>query len=355
MKISYSQCWEDPEILLEALNVKKSDTILSITSGGDNCILLLSKGARVICIDSNPTQNFLLELKLSAIKRLDYEKFLEFTGITDSTKRLIYFTKVKEGLTKEALDWWSSNLDLIDNGIINCGKFEKYLNTFRKYILPFIHTKSNIDNFLSTSKLNRQREFYNNTWNSLRWRIYFKIASNRYVLKKMARQRSMSKNLTSNDLSKSYIARLEYNLMNIPIKSNYFMHYCLNGKYDSFFPHYCQKKNFEKLHETNLKKEIATQDLYSYLRSQPDNYFSKFNLSDVFDALSSYDTKLLWKEIIRTSKKDAKIAYWENLINRPIRKEFSKIVKRDLVLSEKLHKRDKVFFYNNFHILTLNK
>ena len=54
--INYSQCWEDPAVLNEALAINSQDIVLSITSGGDNTLaLLLRNPQRVISIDLNPT------------------------------------------------------------------------------------------------------------------------------------------------------------------------------------------------------------------------------------------------------------------------------------------------------------
>ena len=50
--INYSQCWEDPFILLEALSICENDCVISITSGGDNTIaLLLAKPKKIVSID----------------------------------------------------------------------------------------------------------------------------------------------------------------------------------------------------------------------------------------------------------------------------------------------------------------
>ena len=53
--LRYAQCWEDADILLEALDIQPGDTCLSIASGGDNTLAMLGKGPeRVIAIDLNP-------------------------------------------------------------------------------------------------------------------------------------------------------------------------------------------------------------------------------------------------------------------------------------------------------------
>ena len=93
--INYSQCWEDPVILNEALAINSQDTVLSITSGGDNTLaLLLQHPQRIISIDFNKTQNYLLELKIAAIQALNHEELLEFLGANKSYHREELFKKV---------------------------------------------------------------------------------------------------------------------------------------------------------------------------------------------------------------------------------------------------------------------
>ena len=48
-----------------------------------------------------------------------------------------------------------------------------------------------------------------------------------------------------------------------------------------------------------------------------DNSFNKFNLSDVFEAMSKNDSNIVFQEILRTGKNNSKL-FWNNLIKRDI-------------------------------------
>ena len=88
--INYSQCWEDPLLLNEALEINAQDTVLSITSGGDNTLfLLLKQPKKIVSIDFNPVQNYLLELKIATLKALPHGEVLEFLG--ESGARFLLF------------------------------------------------------------------------------------------------------------------------------------------------------------------------------------------------------------------------------------------------------------------------
>jgi S-adenosylmethionine:diacylglycerol 3-amino-3-carboxypropyl transferase len=42
-KIRYAQCWEDADVLLEALDIQPGQSCLSIASAGDNTLAMLAK------------------------------------------------------------------------------------------------------------------------------------------------------------------------------------------------------------------------------------------------------------------------------------------------------------------------
>ncbi len=53
--IRYANCWEDADILRDALCVRPGDSCLSIASSGDNSLSLLADAPRlVVAFDLNP-------------------------------------------------------------------------------------------------------------------------------------------------------------------------------------------------------------------------------------------------------------------------------------------------------------
>src|SRR5687768_7151836 len=80
-QIRYAQVWEDADILLAALEVQPTDTVVSISSAGDNALALLGAGAaRVVALDLNPAQLACLELRVSAYRTLSHAELLVLIG-----------------------------------------------------------------------------------------------------------------------------------------------------------------------------------------------------------------------------------------------------------------------------------
>lgn len=350
--INYSQCWEDPEIIMQAFNINTDDIVLSVTSGGDNTMaLLLCDPKKITAVDLNPTQNYLLELKLAAAKGLSYDEYLSFLGVTNSSSRRASFSKVKQYLTPETSLWWSRHHTMIEQGVINSGRFEKFLNLFRKYLLPFVHSSKTITQFVTVSSLKQQQDFYENRWNTKRWRMYFRLATSSYILKYIARQAGMFKYAKMKIVSDEYLKRLESNIYNVPITNNYFLHYCLTGSFNKSLPLYLQDKNYKVLKKNKiLNLSIVKSDILTHLKSTPENSYTKYSLSDILEALSDQDINEIWEEVIRTAKKGATVVYWDNLLQRPVPPQFSGIVKIEKQLQRKLSRKDRVFFYSRFYI-----
>src|SRR3954469_17869552 len=77
----YNTCWEDPRLDRVGLKIERTDNILVITSAGCNALdYALCEPNHVFAVDMNPRQNALLDLKIAAIKTLDFEDFFRLFG-----------------------------------------------------------------------------------------------------------------------------------------------------------------------------------------------------------------------------------------------------------------------------------
>ncbi len=352
--INYSQCWEDTNLLKRALTISNDDVVLSITSGGDNTLaLLLENPKRIFSIDVNSAQNHVAELKLRSSKILSHEEYLELLGVTDSRKRMRYYTQVSELLSDDARLWFEGNMNLIKHGVIHGGKFEKYLNSFRKYVLPLVHSKRTISQFVNQNSLQDQISFYEKAWNTWRWRFFFSVATNSSLLRRLARQAGADRQKSKNE---SYLKRLERLIYRNHLKTNPYINYALTGEYGVSLPDYLSKENYAELQKYNANKcEFRNEDLLSFLKSTSDNSLTRYNLSDAFEFLTTDDALEVWREIARTAKNRAKVVYWCNQIEHTAPREIEQSVVPDIDLENELGDQDRLYFYRSFHIYTITK
>lgn len=141
-EIRYAQCWEDADIVLEALDIQPGDTCLSIASAGDNSLAMLSKNpGRVIALDLSPAQLACLELRVAAYRNLEHPELLELIGSQPSDRRFELYQRCRDRLSPDARSFWDAHTDEVTNGIGGAGKFERYFGLFRTRILPLIHSR----------------------------------------------------------------------------------------------------------------------------------------------------------------------------------------------------------------------
>src|SRR5437868_5048616 len=130
--IRYAQCWEDADILLEALDIQPGDTCLSIASAGDNSLALLSRRpGRVIALDLSSAQLACVELRVAAYRELDHSGLLELIGSRPSKRREELYRRCRQLLPTAVRDFWDGRGRDIAAGIGGAGKFERYFALFR--------------------------------------------------------------------------------------------------------------------------------------------------------------------------------------------------------------------------------
>src|SRR3989344_6154931 len=179
-KINYSQSWEPPAVLREALRVDSADTVLSVTSGGDNTLaLLLDDPKRIVSVDSNPAQTELLRLKIAAIRSYSYGELLTFLGYRSASvdARARLSEKLVQRLPRGDL------LEPVPDGVVHSGKFDRFLLFFSSRVLPLIHSQSEAVALCDSRSLADQMEFFQKRWNTWRWRLAFRFMAGEAMLR----------------------------------------------------------------------------------------------------------------------------------------------------------------------------
>ncbi len=318
--IHYSNCHEDAGMILKIANNPK--TILSIASAGDNsfaCLLLNSE--KVVAIDTNITQIYLVELKKTAIKYLSYEEFLIFLGINEGNS-IDQYNKLSTYLIKEVKDYFDQHRYLIEEiKLVNSGRFEYYFNIFSKKILPLIHNKKNINLFMNQDILDEQIKFYNKNFNNCRFKLMFKLFFSKPVMKKLGRDKEYFK-YNKGSLSKELKERFEMGIYNNLNKNNPYLQYVIYNKFITL-PVYLRKENFEKIKENIDKLEIKNISLIDELENE--NTYDLMNLSDVFEYLDNDLMELYEEKIDKSLNLKGRIIFWNMQNKREFKNKFKRL------------------------------
>jgi S-adenosylmethionine-diacylglycerol 3-amino-3-carboxypropyl transferase len=354
--VLYAQCWEDPEMDRAAFNIKPGDTVFSITSGGCNALaFLIDDPGKVICLDMNPFQNYLLSLKISAFKTLGYNETLEFFGVRSSNRRWQLYEKLRPELTDEEQFYWNNKKSDINRGIIHCGKYERYMHLLKR-VFRILIGKKIINDLFNTSSLAEQRIIFKTKWDNLRWRLFCRIFLSR-AFASMLFDKAFYKYLEPTfSFEKYYRSAVMRAVTELPVKENYFLAYILLGNYPGDnLPVYLKKENFNILRSRVNRIKSVTSGCHEYMRTLPADTISKFNFTNIFEWMSVEEFTLLLLETLRIAKDGAVITYRNHLVTRNRPEVFADKIIPDMKLALELRKKDRSFIYKAYVVERINK
>lgn len=347
--LRYANCWEDADILLEGLALPPSGDILCIASAGDNALALLTTGPqKVHAIDLSRVQLHLTEFKQMCFKALEYKEILQLLGVhpcSPAERRKLY-VHIKPHLSRSAGGFWDEHLRWIEEGVIHQGKFEKYFNVFRKYLLPFVHSRKKIEQlFLITGK-EEQRRFYNKEWNTTRWKLLMNIFFSKAIMGKYGRDPEFFRYVNM-PVAKYIRQKAEAHLNSSLPGENHLLEMIFTASFRHSFPLYLRKENFEtikrnisnlSLSDISAEEEIRRKSYHAYVLSNIFEYLSAGEFESFVDNVKSYINP------------GSRLAYWNLMAPRSFADVCATSFRRDEELSRRLTAKDKGFFYSRFLI-----
>lgn len=350
--IRYAQCWEDADILLEALQVRPGEVCLSIASGGENSLSLLSKSpSKVIALDCNPSQLALLELKVAAFRNLSHPELLKLLGAVESTaaERRWLYGRCEHSLKPTTRRFWRLHMRLVEEGVNGSGKFENYFRLFRNLLLPLIHDSQTVEQLCAERSPAERRAFYLNVWNTWRWKAMFSIFFSKTVMGNAGRDPQLFK-FVEGSVASRILNRVEHGLTAVDPHTNPYLRWILTGKHNDVLPHALRAENFEIIRANLDRLQWHCLTVGEYL-NQPDSPpIDCFNLSDIFEYMDQPTYELLLETLIASSNHGARLAYWNMLVDRHAPDTFIKTgkLRSHERAGAELLAADKAFFYSNF-------
>jgi S-adenosylmethionine-diacylglycerol 3-amino-3-carboxypropyl transferase len=354
--IAYSQCWEDPVSGSTALELRATDDLLAVTSGGCNVLALALEAPRTVtAIDRNPAQNHLLELKLAAAQALEHEAFARFLGARPSDERARTYRELRARLTPAARAFWDEQPFAIEGGIIHSGRFERYLAVFRRRVLPLMHPRARVDELLALRNLNDQARFYERVWNNRRWRFLFRVFFGRLLQARLGRHPDVFRYVDLRRVGEHYRERARRALVELPVHGNYFLEYIVTGGYSdqNHMPPYLLERNFAALRRSAGRIRIVTDPLEEFLARVSADSFSAFYLSDVFEWMSPAQYEQTLVQVARAARERARVCYYNNLVPRSHPPSLDHVLQRQHELGRQLHSADRSFLYRDFVVETV--
>ena len=349
-KIRYAQCWEDADILLEALQVDSADTCLSVASAGDNTLALVGAGAkRVIAADLSPAQIACLELRVAAYRNLKHAEFLELLGQNPSKQRLDLYQRCRADLSVDVRRFWDDRRRLIRLGIAYSGKFEHFLSFFRRFVLPLVHGRKKIQRLFELSTVQERQDFYEREWNTRRWAMLCKVLFANACLGRLGRDPTFTR-FADEPVGQSLQRRIPNALVKMEPRKNPYLQWILAGRYVSALPYALRPENFDRIRQNLDSLEWHCASVEDVISELPDDVLHCCNLSNIFEYVSPESYKNMLDEIIRVSAPGCRLVYWNVVVERHCPPALADRLRQRRDIAVRLHRKDKAFFYRDLVI-----
>lgn len=348
--IRYAQVWEDADVLLAGLNIQPGDVCVSIASAGDNALALLTKDpARVIALDLSAAQLACLELRVAAYRTLTHAELLELVGSRPSTRRIELFERCRPALVTATREFWDRQRAGIELGIGSMGKFERYFALFRNRVLPLVHNRGTVLQLLQPRSADARRHFYDDRWDTWRWRLLFRVFFSRTVMGRLGRDPEFFRYVNT-DVAASILSRTRHALSVLDPSDNPYVHWILTGTHGAALPCALRPENFETIRDRVDRIEWHCQSVEEFLERTPERSLDRFNLSDLFEYVSVEHYHRMLDAIVRTSRTGARLAYWNMLAPRRRPDDMRDRLRPLDDLANQLHMADRAFFYSAFRV-----
>lgn len=371
----YNSCWEDPRLDREAMKLGADDRVLVITSAGCNALeYLLDEPAHVYAVDMNPRQNALLQLKMAAIRNLEYSDFFQLFGKGQFPGfRELYHDVLRKDLPDFAQKVWDKRW-----GYFHSRRFRKSLyfrgtsGLVATALSVHIQLRKLYDDLLAifdANSLEEQKQLYfekieRKFWSpGLRWIVRGDFAM--ALLGVPRAQRRLIELTYKGGMTRFIMDSIETVFTQLPLGDNYFWWLYVTGSYsEKRCPEYLKEENFKKL-KSGLLNRISTHNssILNFLENHPEP-ISRFVLLDHMDWLAENHRDILerqWQAILNRSAKNTRILYRSggpsvDFVD-PIqvrwngqKQALGGILQRQQTLADELHKRDRVHTYGSFYI-----
>jgi S-adenosylmethionine-diacylglycerol 3-amino-3-carboxypropyl transferase len=361
----YNQCWEDPAVDDAVLGIETQDRIVMITSAGCNALdYMIHDPESIHCVDVNPNQNALLELKLAALASLRYDQFFEMFGNGRiQGHRQVYRGRLRHLLTPASQAIWDRRIDYFDPdgaGLYFHGTAGVVARTLRFYLNTCRGLRTDLSEFQLSRDISEQAEFYRTRIAPKLWspmvRFLIRQPAVLSLLGVPAEQIRQIK-LDGHAKVSSFIKeRVEKTFTTIPMRHNYFWRVYIDGHYHpDCCPNYLKREFFQFLRNRISRIRVQTRTLTDFLRSTGQQ-FSIFVLLDHMDWLSNQPLLLEeeWRSIMDHAKPGARIIYRSGSVTCDYIPAFAR--RRLQFQSDRTkepHSRDRVGTYASLHFATV--
>jgi S-adenosylmethionine-diacylglycerol 3-amino-3-carboxypropyl transferase len=302
------------------MELDEASEIVMITSAGCNALdYLLDQPAQINCIDMNPRQNALLQLKLAAIRHGNFEDLFALFGKGQRASFPAFYKKnLRPYLPDFAAAYWDEHLQFfsgrgIRKSFYHYGTSGTFAWMASKYLRANRKLYREVDQMFVAQSLEEQAHHYFRAEerilnNMVEWVV------NRHLTMCLVGVPRSQQQLFVEKYERGALGFIQECLRSVfterPIEDNYFWRLYMYGSYtESCCPSYLKEEHLASLGSQVSKVQTYNNTIAGFLKENPGQY-SHFILLDHQDWLAANDQAALeeeWRLILENSKPGTRI------------------------------------------------
>ncbi|EEA94326.1 DUF3419 family protein [Pseudovibrio sp. JE062] len=378
----YPQIWEDPEVDMQALQLKPDSRMVTIASGGCNVMSYLTANPQQItAVDLNRAHVALNRLKLTALQEFpDYATFYRFFGEADEKANIAAYEKyLKPAIDPETMAYWEGR-DMTAWGRKRITLFSRdlYHHGMLGYFIGLGHLIAKVygvdlTRMADTQNVKEQRSYFDKTLAPLfdkrliRWATSKKMSL--YGLGIPPAQYESLAAEGGGNMAGVLKQRLEKLACDFPMEENYFAWQAFTRGYapsenrgrtgpSGPLPPYLKPQHFPEIRKRASRVRVVNRSFTEHLDNQDANSLDAYVLLDAQDWMTDRQLNDLWAGISRTARTGARVIFRTagepSILPGRVQDGILGQWTYEAAESARLNKLDRSSIYGGFHLYIYN-
>jgi S-adenosylmethionine-diacylglycerol 3-amino-3-carboxypropyl transferase len=356
----YNTCWEDPRCDRNLLNFNNESRIVMLTSAGCNALdYLLDNPAHIHCVDMNPRQNALLQLKVALFQTTDHATLFDFfgTGSTPHARKILDTNILEQMPDAFSRFYWQRNWAYFNGKGLRPsfywhGSSGMVAWLIRKWMQTQPQLQRIAKGIFEAQTIEAQRDWYEQMEPRF-LNPFVQWLMRQHFTQSMLGVPKSQQGLASAKFEDGMVGYVRHCLRQVftrlSLADNYFWYLYFFGRYTpTNCPNYLLPAYFDTLRERSPRIQSYTASLSDFLRQHPGQY-THFILLDHQDWLAAHLQPALdeeWRLILDNAAPEAQVLMRSASFDLDFLPDFAKkSIVFNLEAAQKEHELDRVGTY----------
>ena len=288
---NYGISQEDALTESKALNLTSGDSLLCIASAGEIPLnIAATTDVKIIAADVSSDQIRLCRIKRTAALNSDLLKAASFLGymeMQESKRERIFKDDIMPFLSESDRKYWNENLKAVKGGVINNGRFEKFIMKVAGYGRMVVG-KKNLYSLFECNSLEEQKEIFDKKITGLLVNGIFRVAFHPWIYKNRGIDPLGLTHRGARNIGEFFFHRFRNFCCNTLSRKNYFLQYTFFNSilFPEALPEFLQQHLHSRFAINANNIEYQETSIQKALEAAEPGEFNKIHISNIGDWMS---------------------------------------------------------------------